>query len=35
MGDYTLYTTNGAGTWGPTMRTGNTPEIMVITLDKK
>jgi len=32
MGNYTLYTSNGAGTWGPTMRIGNTPEIMVITL---
>jgi predicted MPP superfamily phosphohydrolase len=32
MGDYTLYVTNGTGTWGPTMRTGNTPEIVVITL---
>ena len=32
MGDYTLYTTNGAGTWGPAMRTGNTPEIVVVTL---
>ena len=32
MGDYTLYTTNGAGTWGPAMRTSNTPEIVVVTL---
>lgn len=32
MGDYTLYTTSGTGTWGPTMRTGSTPEIVVITL---
>ncbi len=32
MDDYTLYTTNGAGTWGPTMRTGNIPEIVSITL---
>jgi len=32
-GDYTLYTTSGAGTWGPTMRTGNHPEIVVIHLD--
>lgn len=32
MGNYTLYTSNGAGTWGPTMRIGNTPEIVVITL---
>ena len=32
MGNYTLYTTDGAGTWGPAMRTGNTPEIVVVTL---
>lgn len=32
MGDYTLYTTSGAGTWGPAMRTGNTPEIVVVNL---
>lgn len=32
MDNYTLYTTNGVGTWGPLMRTGNTPEIVVITL---
>jgi len=32
MGDYTLYVSCGTGTWGPPMRTGNTPEIMVITL---
>ena len=32
-GDYTLYTSSGAGTWGPTMRTGNHPEIVVIRLE--
>ena len=32
-GNYTLYTTTGAGTWGPPMRTGNHPEIVVITLN--
>ncbi len=32
-GDYTIYTTSGAGTWGPTMRTGNHPEITVIHLE--
>ncbi|MGD1158583.1 MAG: metallophosphoesterase [Terriglobia bacterium] len=31
-GDYTLYASSGAGTWGPTMRTGNHPEIAVIHL---
>jgi len=31
-GDYTLYASSGAGTWGPTMRTGNHPEIVVIRL---
>jgi hypothetical protein len=31
-GDYTLYTSSGTGTWGPTMRTGNHPEIAVIQL---
>jgi predicted MPP superfamily phosphohydrolase len=34
-GNYTLYTTNGAGTWGPAMRTGSASEIVVVTLDKK
>jgi predicted MPP superfamily phosphohydrolase len=29
-GDYTLYTSVGTGTWGPPMRTGNHPEIVVI-----
>lgn len=28
-GGYTLYTSSGAGVWGPTMRTGNHPEIAV------
>jgi predicted MPP superfamily phosphohydrolase len=32
MGDYSLYTTDGVGTWGPPMRTGNTPEIVDIKL---
>lgn len=32
IGDFTIYTTNGIGTWGPAIRTGNTPEIVVITL---
>jgi hypothetical protein len=31
-GDYTLYTSSGAGTWGPSLRTGNRPEIAVIQL---
>jgi predicted MPP superfamily phosphohydrolase len=33
LGDYTIYTTDGTGTWGPPMRTGNTPEIAAIKLD--
>ena len=32
-GDFTIYTSSGAGTWGPTMRTGNHPEIAVIHLE--
>ena len=32
-GDYTLYTSSGTGLWGPTMRTGNHPEIVVIRLE--
>ncbi len=31
-GDFNLYVTNGVGTWGPPMRTGNYPEIVNITL---
>jgi hypothetical protein len=33
-GDYTLYTSSGTGTWGPAMRTGNHPEIVVIRLER-
>ncbi len=32
-GDYAIYTSCGAGAWGPTMRTGNHPEIAVIQLE--
>ncbi|MCK9352345.1 MAG: metallophosphoesterase, partial [Candidatus Pacebacteria bacterium] len=32
FGDYSIYTTSGAGTWGPTMRVGTKSEIVVITL---
>ena len=35
IGDYSIYTTNGVGTWGPAMRVGNAPEIVVITLENK
>lgn len=31
-GDYTLYVTSGVGAWGPTVRTGNRPEIVIINL---
>lgn len=31
-GDFTIYTTSGVGTWGPPMRTGNSPEILAIRL---
>ena len=31
-GDYSIYTTSGAGTWGPPMRIGSTPEIVFITV---
>jgi predicted MPP superfamily phosphohydrolase len=33
LNNYTLYVTNGVGTWGPMMRSGNVPEIVVITLE--
>ena len=29
---YSIYTTSGAGTWGPLMRTGSRSEIVIITL---
>lgn len=29
-GDFNIYITNGVGTWGPPMRTGNKPEIVLI-----
>ncbi len=32
MGDYAIYTTSGVGTWGPPMRLGTTPEIVIITV---
>lgn len=31
--DFLIYTTNGAGTWGPPLRTGNRPEIAVFKLN--
>lgn len=34
MGNYTLYATSGAGTWGPTMRVGTHSEITTITVHK-
>ncbi len=35
IGDYTLYTSSGVGTWGPAMRTDSNSEIVVITLENK
>lgn len=32
-GDYALYTSSGAGTWGPPLRIGNRPEIVVVTFE--
>lgn len=32
FGNFTLYTSSGTGTWGPTMRTGSQSEIVSITL---
>ncbi|MCD4705471.1 metallophosphoesterase [bacterium] len=34
-GDFSIYTSLGTGTWGPTMRTTAPPEITVINLNKK
>lgn len=33
LGDFTLYTTSGVGTWGPTMRIGTQSEIVAITIE--
>lgn len=35
IGDYTLYTSSGVGTWGPAMRTDSNSEIVVITLKNR
>ncbi|MFA6474419.1 MAG: metallophosphoesterase [Patescibacteria group bacterium] len=32
-GEYNIYTSTGVGTWGPPMRTGNRPEIVVIRFE--
>jgi uncharacterized protein len=34
-GDFSIYTTNGVGTWGPPLRTCNNPEIVEIGLVRK
>ena len=34
IGDFSIYITSGVGTWGPPMRTGNSPEIVVIDLTR-
>ncbi len=33
-GDFSIYTSSGVGTWGPTMRTSAAPEIVVIHFEK-
>ncbi len=33
IGDFTLYTSSGVGTWGPAMRLGTQSEIVAITLE--
>jgi len=33
-GDFSIYTSDGVGTWGPPMRIGNTPEIISIKISK-
>jgi predicted MPP superfamily phosphohydrolase len=32
LGRFAIYTTSGVGTWGPPMRTGNSPEIVAMEL---
>jgi len=34
LDNFSIYTTSGVGTWGPPMRTGNSPEFLVITLKR-
>jgi hypothetical protein len=31
FGDMQVYTSSGAGTWGPPMRVGTSPEIVLLT----
>ena len=35
IGDFSLYTSSGVGTWGPPMRVGSQSEIAIITLTRK
>ncbi len=35
IGDYSLYTSSGVGTWWPPMRVGSKSEIVIITLKRK
>jgi predicted MPP superfamily phosphohydrolase len=32
IGNFSIYTTSGVGTWGPPMRTGSSPEIVLIKM---
>ena len=32
VGNFSIYTTSGVGTWGPPMRTGDSPEIVLIKM---
>jgi len=35
FGALQIYTSYGAGTWGPPMRVGTSPEVVLLTFDKR